>query len=158
VRIPLVLAGQVFAYEAHQQYFETMIRPRLAGMHRFIGPVGQLRKNDLLAGARCVLVPSLVDETSSLVAMEALACGTPVVAFRRGALVEIVEDGCTGFLVDSPAQMAQAILAAGQLSSNLCRERAERNFSAARMIREYFSLYESLAVTRTKEQWEKVAS
>jgi glycosyltransferase involved in cell wall biosynthesis len=156
-RIPLVLAGQVFTYEAHQEYFEAMIQPRLAGTHRFIGPVGRRRKNDLLAGARCLLVPSLVDETSSLVAMEALACGTPVVAFRRGALTEIVENGCTGFLVDSPEQMAQAILDAGQLSSSLCRERAERNFSAACMVRDYFSLYESLALVSRKEQWEKVA-
>lgn len=155
--IPLVLAGQVFAYPTHQQYFETMIRPRLQGEHRFIGPVGGHRKNELVAGARCLLVPSLVDETSSLVTMEALACGTPVVAFRRGALPEIIEDGSTGFLVETPRQMAEAIQHADQLSSGLCRERAERNFSAERMIREYLSLYETLAVTSSTEQWEKVA-
>jgi glycosyltransferase involved in cell wall biosynthesis len=155
--IPLVLAGQVFGYEAHQEYFETMIRPRLTGQHRFIGPVGGHRKNELLAGARCLLVPSLVDETSSLVAMEALACGTPVVAFRRGALAEIVENGCTGFLVETNSQMTQAVLDADQLSSSLCRERAERNFSATRMIREYFSVYETLAAKNTTERWEKVA-
>lgn len=154
--IPLVLAGQVFAYQAHQEYFENIIRPRLDGGHRFIGPVGGRRKNELLAGARCLLVPSLVDETSSLVAMEALACGTPVVAFRRGALPEIIEDGCTGFLVDTPSQMTQAILHTGQLSSSLCRERAERTFSATRMIQDYLSLYESLSLT-SKTEWEKVA-
>ena len=155
--IPLVLAGQVFAYPTHEQYFEAMIRPRMTGEHRFIGPVGGQRKNELLAGARCLLVPSLVDETSSLVAMEALACGTPVVAFRRGALPEIVEDGRTGFLVETPAQMARAIRHAGQLSSGLCRERAEQNSSAERMIREYLSLYENLTVASQTEQWERVA-
>ena len=155
--IPLVLAGQVFAYEAHQEYFETMIRPRLTGQHRFIGAIGGQRKNQLLAGARCLLVPSLVDETSSLVAMEALACGTPVVAFRRGALTELVEDECTGFLVETPAQMARAILDADQLSSSFCRDTAERNFSANRMIREYLFLYRSLALSSKVEHWEKVA-
>jgi glycosyltransferase involved in cell wall biosynthesis len=155
--IPLVLAGQVFAYEAHQQYFGQMIQLRLSGRHRFIGPIGGHRKNELLAGARCLVIPSLVEETSSLVAMEALACGTPVVAFRRGALPEIVEDGCTGFLVDTPAQMAQGILNARQLSSSLCRERAEQRFSAERMISEYLSLYEGLAHTTESAHWEKVA-
>lgn len=155
--IPLILAGQVFAYETHQQYFEAMIRPRLTARHRFIGPVGGHRKSELLAGARCLLVPSLVDETSSLVAMEALACGTPVVAFRRGALAEIIEHGCTGFLVDTPAQLPQAIVDAGRLSSSLCRERAERMFSASRMIQDYFALYVELAASSKTQQWEKVA-
>jgi glycosyltransferase involved in cell wall biosynthesis len=155
--IPLLLAGQVFAYDAHQEYFETMIRPRLTGRHRFLGAIGGRRKNELVAEARCLLVPSLVDETSSLVAMEALACGTPVVAFRRGALAEIVEDGCTGFLVETPAQMAQAILDAAQLSSSLCRERAERNLSATRMIDDYLSLYDSLTLSSKTEPCEKVA-
>jgi glycosyltransferase involved in cell wall biosynthesis len=155
--IPLVLAGQVFAYGAHQEYFKTMIQPRLNGQHRFIGAVGGHRKNALLAGARCLLVSSLVDETSSLVAMEALACGTPVVAFRRGALTEIIEEGCTGFLVETTAQMANAIVAANRLSSSLCRERAERDLSAVRMIREYFQLYASLTVNSAIERCEKVA-
>jgi len=155
--IPLVLAGQVFAYEAHQQYFEQMIQPRLSVRHRFIGPVGGHRKNELLAGARCLVVPSLVDETSSLVAMEAMASGTPVVAFRRGALREIVEDGYTGFLVDTPAEMTQAIVDARELSSSLCRERAEQRFSAERMISKYLSLYEGLAHPTESAHWEKVA-
>ncbi len=155
---PLILAGQVFAYGEHQEYFETMIRPRLNGRHRFVGLVGSYQKNELLAGARCLVVPSLVDETSSLVAMEALACGTPVVAFRRGALAEIVEDGCTGFLVESSAEMVQAIRDAGSLSSCLCRSHAEQNFGAQRMIREYFSLYESLALGEVAGRHEKAAS
>ncbi len=145
--LPLILAGQVFGYPAHEEYFETVIRPRLDGCHRFIGPVGGNRKNQLLAGARCLVVPSLVAETSCLVAMEALACGTPVVAFRRGALTEVVEHGHTGFLVEAPSQLPQAIADAGRLSSNLCRQRAEQNFSAAGMIHDYLSLYDQLAGT-----------
>jgi glycosyltransferase involved in cell wall biosynthesis len=77
--------------------------------------------------------------------MEALACGTPVVAFRRGALSEVVEHGRTGILVDSPSELAQAMLEAGKLSPKVCRERARQNFSATDMIRSYLSLYQELA-------------
>ena len=143
--VPLILAGQVFGYKAHQEYFATMIGPRVVKPHQFIGPVGAKRKQELMARARCVLVPSLVEETSCLVAMEALACGTPVIAFRRGALAEIVKDGRTGFLVDTASEMAEAIPAAANLSSIECREQAEREFSAAQMVERYFSLYAELA-------------
>ena len=79
--VPMVLAGEVFRYPAHEQYFRDEIAPRLDASRRFIGPVGLHRKRRLLSEARCLLAPSLAPETSSLVAMEALACGTPVIAF-----------------------------------------------------------------------------
>ncbi|PYX81005.1 MAG: glycosyltransferase family 4 protein [Acidobacteria bacterium] len=145
--IPLVLAGTVFGYASHQQYFEDVIRPRLTGDHRFIGAIGLKAKRELLAGARCVVIPSLVEETSSLVAMEAMACGTPVVAFKRGALTELVEHGRTGLLVDSRSEMAAAMEAAGNLSSSLCREYAEKHFASDEMVRQYLALYSRLAAS-----------
>src|SRR5437763_12319148 len=78
--VPLLIAGQVFPYPYHQRYFAAEIRPRLGREARFLGPVGFTRKRRLLSAAHCLLVPSLVAETGPLVAMEALACGTPVVA------------------------------------------------------------------------------
>ncbi|MCU6550980.1 glycosyltransferase, partial [Klebsiella pneumoniae] len=98
---PLLLAGQVFPYAAHQDYFDRWIVPRLDAQRRFLGPVGRVRKRRLLSAARALLIPSLAPETSSLVAMEALACGTPVIGFRTGALPDLIEPGVTGFIVDN---------------------------------------------------------
>jgi glycosyltransferase involved in cell wall biosynthesis len=140
----LLLAGEVFRYEAHENYFKCEIAPRLDGSRRFIGPVDFRRKRRLLSSARCLLAPSLVPETSSLVAMESLACGTPVIAFRSGALADIVEDGKTGFLVSDESEMADAILAAPSLDSDVCRQAARERFSHARMIQKYFAVYEHL--------------
>lgn len=148
--LPLLLAGKVFGYQSHQQYFAEHIQPRLAGGNRFLGEIGPARKQRLLAGARCLLVPSLVPETSSLAAMEAMASGTPVVAYRKGALVELVEQGRTGFIVDSKDAMAEAIQDTDQLDPRACRKHAELHFSAQRMFEKYLFLYTE-AVRRKNE-------
>lgn len=141
---PLLLAGEVFPYPAHEDYFRTEIEPRLDGPRRFIGPVGLRRKRRLLTAARCLLVPSLAQETSSLVAMEALACGTPVVAFRAGALPEIVEHGRTGFLVNDERELASAIGAASGLLPEDCRAAARERFDLRGMVTRYFGLYRQM--------------
>jgi glycosyltransferase involved in cell wall biosynthesis len=141
----LMLAGQAFPYPEHQTYFDVEIRPRLRGGHVFLGPVVGSSKRTLLARAHCVVIPSQVRETSSLVAMEALACGTPVVAMRVGALPEIVEHGRTGWLVGKPEDLPEAIEAAGQIRSADCRAAAEERFSARNMTVAYIRLYERLA-------------
>jgi glycosyltransferase involved in cell wall biosynthesis len=143
---PLLVAGEVYRYEAHERYFNEMFLPRLNGTaRRFLGPVAFERKRRLLAGARCLLAPSLAPETSSLVAMEALASGTPVIAFPSGALADIVEHGRTGFLVRDAVEMADSIEAAGNLDPEVCRRAARARFSADRMITQYFERYEALA-------------
>lgn len=143
--IPMTLAGEIFNYREHEEYFWREMLPRLNGRtRRFIGPVVMPRKRRLLASARCLLIPSLVPETSSLVAMEAMACGTPVIAFPSGALPEIVEHGRTGFIVDGPKDMAAAIRHAGEIDSEVCRRTARERFSADRMLREYFAVYRRL--------------
>jgi len=143
-RAPLLLAGEVFRYEAHEAYFRREILPRLDKERRFIGPVGYKRKRRLLAAARCLLAPSLAPETSSLVAMEALACGTPVVAFPSGALAEIVEHGKTGFLVETEPEMAVAIGRVGAISRETCRAEAQRRFGLEQMLEKYLELYAQL--------------
>ena len=126
--MPVLLAGAVFPYETHQHYFAEEIEPRLACSDnpagdvtaspqakgavqeaRFLGPVTGAAKAQLLAHATCLLLPSLAPETSSLVAMEALAAGVPVIAIASGAVPEIVEEGRTGLLFRSPDEL-QAIL------------------------------------------------
>ena len=142
--VPLLIAGEVFPYEAHQRYFADEIAPRLDARRHYVGPVGFARKRSLLAGARCLLVPSLVAETSSLVAMEAAACGTPVIAFPNGALPEVVEHGRTGLLVEDVDGMAAALAAVGGISPETCRTVARERFSLERMTGEYLARYTAL--------------
>jgi glycosyltransferase involved in cell wall biosynthesis len=141
----LLLAGEVFPYPEHERYFREEIAPRLDRRRRFIGPVGFARKRRLLTAARCLLLPSLAPETSSLVAMEALACGTPVIAFPAGALPEIVEHGRTGFLIENEEEMATAIEEAGELDPEVCRARARERFDVGPMAARYLRRYRALA-------------
>jgi glycosyltransferase involved in cell wall biosynthesis len=140
-KVPILLAGQVFPYEEHGKYYRERILPRLDRHRKFIGAVGFRRKRRLLTAARCLLAPSEIAETSSLVAMEALACGTPVVAFPRGALAELIEDGRTGFLVNNEIEMAAAIHKCRNIDPETCRKAARERFDSGRMIDSYFAAY-----------------
>jgi glycosyltransferase involved in cell wall biosynthesis len=143
--LPLVLAGQVYPFSYHQQFYNMKVRPHLGGTCPkicFVETPTLETKVRLLSHARALLVPSLVDETSSLVAMEAMACGTPVIGFRRGAIPEVVIDGVTGFVVDDAETMAEAIWQAPEINPHACRVHVESNHSAARMAAQYECLYE----------------
>jgi glycosyltransferase involved in cell wall biosynthesis len=142
---PLLLAGDAFPYPAHQAYLAEEIRPRLDARRRWLGPVTGAAKRRLLAAARCVLVPSLCAETSSLVVREALAAGTPVIAFASGALPEAVDHGRTGFLVESVDAMAAAILRAEVIDPGTCRAAARERFDVRTTTAAYLDLYARLA-------------
>jgi glycosyltransferase involved in cell wall biosynthesis len=143
--IRLLLAGEVHKYESHQRYYESQILPRLDAHRQFVGALKQDRKRELLQSARCLLIASQVPETSSLVAMEALACGTPVIAFPSGALTDIVQHGQTGFLVANVEEMAIAITRISTIDPRECRRSAEERFSIERMVSRYLSTYERLS-------------
>jgi glycosyltransferase involved in cell wall biosynthesis len=146
--VGLRLAGQLFRYRWHEAWFENQVRPRLDDERIFLGPVAGEARRDLLAGARALLVPSLVAETSSLVAMEAMAAGTPVIARRVGALTEVVQEGVTGLFADTVAEMADAIGRIGTIDPDRCRAEAERRFSHHEMAARYLDLYAELAPRR----------
>lgn len=142
--VPLVLAGQVYPFSYHQEYFRREILPRLDRARtpvRLVEKPSVDEKLDLLRHARALLVPTLVGETSSLVAMEAMACGTPVVAFGRGAIPDVVGDGETGFVVESADGMVDALARVGEIDPQACRNRVERRFSAERMACDYERIY-----------------
>ena len=169
--IPAVLAGDIFPYEAHQRYFSEQVQPRLTratSSHerhgsqgqaelqaRFVGPVSGAEKDRLLRRAACLLLPSLAPETSSLVAMEAMAAGIPVIAMAVGAVPEIVEDGRTGFLIapgeGATERMADAIRRLPELDRPTCRAEAEERFPLARMVEAYAQRYRQYALQEQPE-------
>jgi glycosyltransferase involved in cell wall biosynthesis len=108
---------------------------------RRVGRVGGERKFALIGGARALLLPLRWEEPFGLVMIEAMLCGTPVIAFRRGSTPEVIDEGVTGFLVDDAAQMADALRRVGELDRSACRRRARARFSAARMVRDYLRVY-----------------
>ena len=148
---PLVIAGGVYRFSYHQNFFERDIWPQLDGTRvRRVQTPSFAEKVTLLSRARALLVTSSVEETSSLVAMEAMACGTPVVAFPRGALPEVVHDGVTGFLVDTVEEMVGELGDLGDIDPAACREHVERNFAAGRMADEYERTYRRVIESAAK--------
>lgn len=146
VGLPLVMAIKV-SEPLEVEYYETIIEPAMHGVDVDVRiGIGHEEKVDLLGRARAVLVPIRWDEPFGLVMAEAMACGTPVVAFRRGAAPEIVVDGQTGHLVD-PGDVGAFTRAAQDVDGidpAACRARIEEELSATRMVDRYVALYERL--------------
>lgn len=144
--LPLLLAGK--AREPHEiEYLERHVKPLLNDDVRYLGEVGHAEKLELLAGARCLLFPIRWPEPFGIVMIEAMACGTPVLAYPEGAVPEVVEDGVTGFLCRGVAEMADAIGQAGALDRGRCRAAVEGYFSKDRMVAEHLRLFETLVGT-----------
>jgi glycosyltransferase involved in cell wall biosynthesis len=142
--LPLKIAAKVD--RADEDYFREDIQPLLLSNPgvEFIGEIDDAEKQDFLSGAHALLVPIDWPEPFGIVMIEAMACGCPVIAFNRGAVPEIVEDGVTGFIVDDEIGAAQAVRKLGQLSRRTIRRRFEERFTSRRMAEDYLSLYRSL--------------
>ena len=130
-------------WEMH--YFSEQVEPLLGSDARYLGEVSHERKLDLLASASALLFPIRWNEPFGMVMIEAMACGTPVLAFPEGAAPEVVDDGRTGFLCDDEAAMVEAIGRLDQLDRNDCRLAVEGYFSTQRMVAQHIELFESLA-------------
>jgi len=144
--MPLKVAARI-PHDEHA-YFERVVLPVFGAAGdrvEFVGEVGGERKEELLRGAAALLFPIDWPEPFGLVMIEAMACGTPVIAWRGGAVCEIIEDGITGFVVDD---LDQAIAAVGRLPTldrRVCRARFEERFTSARMAADYLDIYQRLA-------------
>ena len=143
--IPLKIAAVI--HEGERTYFREAIEPLIARHRRhveFLGEVGGDTRARLLSGARALLMPIDWEEPFGLVIVEAMACGTPVIAFRRGAIPEIVEDGVNGSVVDDVDGAVEAVHALGEIDRRTCRRVFEARFSVQRMTDDYLAVYESL--------------
>ncbi|HKD79839.1 MAG TPA: glycosyltransferase [Candidatus Angelobacter sp.] len=145
--LPLTLAAQIYPFSYHQQYFEREVAPRLQQMPMatFISSPSFEQKRALLQEAQALLITSQADETSSLVAMEAAASGTPVITFRSGALPEVVRDGVTGFVVNDADAAVAACGSVANINPAKCMEHARANFSSAAMADGYAAIYDQVA-------------
>ena len=141
--IPLKIAAKVDP--ADEEYFQTVIKPELDHpLVEFVGEIGYPDKNDFLGDAIAMLFPINWSEPFGLVMMESIACGTPVIAYPRGSVPEIIEDGVSGFMVHNVEQAVKAVKRISQIDRRRCRRRFEERFTATRMGNDYLTLYERL--------------
>jgi len=138
---PIKLAGKK-RERAEQAYFDEVVSPLLGDEAEYVGETTHALKVELLQQARATLFPIDWEEPFGLVMIESMACGTPVIATRRGAVPEVVADGRSGIVVDSFAEMAPALAAADRLDPRECRRWVEEHFSAERMTADYVAAYE----------------
>jgi glycosyltransferase involved in cell wall biosynthesis len=142
--LPLKVAAKIDRWD--EAYFADHLRPLLAqGGVEFLGEVGETDKGELLRHARALVFPIDWPEPFGLVMIEAMACGTPVIAYRRGAVPEVVDDGVTGFIVDSIEEAVRGVERLSELPRLAIRENFEERFTSARMARDYVDLYHHIA-------------
>jgi glycosyltransferase involved in cell wall biosynthesis len=143
VQIPLKIAAKVDPVDRH--YFKSTIKPLLCEpLVEFIGEIGEREKDKFLGNAYALLLPIDWPEPFGLVMVEAIACGTPVIAYRDGAVPEVIEEGHTGFIVEDLDDAVEAVRHVPELSRKRCREVFEERFTAARMARDYVKVFERL--------------
>jgi glycosyltransferase involved in cell wall biosynthesis len=136
---------------ADQQYFEQVIQPRLSHpLLNFVGEITDQDKNDFLGNALALLAPVNWPEPFGIAMIEAMACGTPVIAFRRGSVPEVVDNFKSGFIVGSVEEAVAAVGKLDVLSRSECREIFERRFAASRMAEDYLAIYEKVLSRRRR--------
>jgi len=143
VGMPLKIAAKVDRVD--QEYFEEVIQPLLDDpLVQYLGEMGEAEKVIFLGQAYALLFPIDWPEPFGLVMIEAMACGTPVIAYRRGSVPEVLDDGVTGWIVESCEEAVQAVARVPTLSRSRCRQVFEERFSAARMTQDYLRIYQQL--------------
>ena len=141
----IIIAGKVDPNPVDTAYFDDVLRPLIDGKRvQFVGEAGQDTKRELYEKAYALLLPLRWEEPFGLVMAEAMACGTPVVAFRRGAAAEIIVEGETGYLVDNVDEMVEATLKIDRIDPRRCRRHVEANFSPEHMADGYLRVYQQI--------------
>jgi glycosyltransferase involved in cell wall biosynthesis len=141
--LPLKIAGKM-REPPEQAYFEENVAPHLGNGIEYLGETSHAKKVALLQSARATLFPIEWEEPFGLVMIESMACGTPVIATRWGAVPEVIEHGRSGIVVDDYREMAAALDAADRLEPLECRRAVEESFSAERMVADYLAAYEAV--------------
>jgi glycosyltransferase involved in cell wall biosynthesis len=143
---PVVLAGPV--QPGQEAYFAEQVEPALGDGVEYVGEADAERKRDLYGRARALLMPIRWPEPFGLVMVEALACGTPVIAFPEGSAPEVVEDGVTGFVVEDEHAMAQAVGRLGEIDPAACRSACQERFGVPAVVRGYEDVYREAIAKR----------
>ena len=150
VQIPLKIAAKVDPVD--KRYFKREIEPLLGDpLVEHVGEIGDGEKNEFLGNAYALLLPIDWPEPFGLVIIEAMACGTPVIAYRGGAVPEVMEEGHTGFIVEALEDAVEAVRRVPKLSRKRCREVFEQRFTATRMANDYVRVYERLINSKQEE-------
>jgi len=147
---PLRMAAKV--PRAQSRYYKEHLQPLVDGEHiKLVGELNDAGKGNLLKGASALLFPIDWPEPFGLVMIEAMACGTPVIAYRRGSVPEVIDEGVTGFIVDNEEDAVAAVARVSELDRRLVRATFERRFNARRMTADYLRFYEKLLREETRE-------
>lgn len=136
-----------------KDYFETVVEPLLRHtLVEFVGEIGEGEKDEFLGNAYALLLPIDWPEPFGLVMVEAIACGTPVIAYRSGAVPKVMEEGHTGFIVNELKDALEAARRVPELSRKRCREVFEKRFTATRMAHDYVQVYGRLIKWRKRDK------
>jgi glycosyltransferase involved in cell wall biosynthesis len=152
--LPLRIAAKVDRVD--DEYFREVIRPLLGGNAEYIGEIGEDQKARFLSGAKALLFPIDWPEPFGLVMIEAMACGTPVVAFKRGSVPEVIEDGLTGAVVENIDEAVAALPRVLRLDRTAIRRRFEERFAANRMAQQYIAIYQILITRQTRRLFDRL--
>lgn len=136
----LIIAGII----QDANYFDSQIKPRLNDRIIFVGSADAIKRNELLSNASSLLHPISFNEPFGLSVAEAMLCGTPVIAFNRGSMPELINDKETGFLVNNAIEAAEVVDRLNEVNREACREWALKNFSKEKMVEDYLSLYHKI--------------
>jgi len=138
----LWIAGNISHTADNQAYFKNEIEPLIDGEQvKYLGALNDAQKNSYLQQAQALLFPIEWDEPFGIVMIEAMACGTPVIAFKRGSVPEVVEEGTSGFIVTNEQQMIEKVVLLNTINRAKCRETAQKRFDVSVIARQYLNLF-----------------